>query len=278
VWSTTASSRSSTRGSPAAGAPPAAGGEAAVFATGVSKRFGPSGRQILADAGFTVGPRESVSIVGPSGTGKTTLLNMVAGLLRPDTGSVALFGRRIEGPQTSAGYLTQKDTLFPWRTAQANVELPLKLAGWRRQDRRAAAREMLARVGLADAADHYPAQLSGGMRRRAALARLLVTDPAVLLLDEPFSALDAQLRLEMQAELMRITAGSTRPLLLVTHDLDEAITVADRVLVLRGRPATVATALDVPIERPRDPVKVRFEPAFQALHDRLWEEMGHANG
>jgi NitT/TauT family transport system ATP-binding protein len=248
-------------------------GSSVVDVTRLSKRLGSPPRPVLAGVSLQVGHHEVVAIVGPSGAGKSTLLNVVAGLLTPDAGEARVGGHRVSGPQPSVGYLTQKDTLFPWRTALANVELPLQIRGEGKRSRRERAMHLLGLVGLADAAGRYPSQLSGGMRRRAALARMLIADPEVLLLDEPFSALDAQLRVALQAQLVELLERLQRPALLVTHDLEEAAAVADRVLVLRGHPASIAAEVRVPFERPREVRTVRFQPAFQQLQLRLWEEI-----
>ncbi|HEX6501124.1 MAG TPA: ABC transporter ATP-binding protein [Micromonosporaceae bacterium] len=247
---------------------------AAVRLDGIGKRMARTGDDVLADVNVTVGPNESVAIVGPSGVGKSTLLNVVAGLISADRGEAYVDGRPVTGPDPRVGYLTQKDTLFPWRTALRNVELPLQVRGVDRRTRRERAEAALHLVGLRDAAHRYPAQLSGGMRRRVALARLLVAEPRVLLLDEPFSALDAQLRVALQADLVDLVERDRRPMLLVTHDLEEAITVADRVLVLRGRPAAITADITISYPRPRDVAAVRFDPQFPILLQRLWKEIG----
>lgn len=229
---------------------------------------------VLGGVTFTVTAGETVAVVGPSGAGKSTLLNIAAGLLAADSGEIRVLGAAPRAAQRSVGYMTQKDTLFPWRTALRNVELPLQITGRPRQERQDRAMELLARFGLADVARRYPHQLSGGMRHRVALARTLAADPSALLLDEPFSALDARTRLTLQADLARLTEEGGRSVLLVTHDLEEAIAVADRVLVLRGEPARVTAQVRVPFGRPRDIRSVRFSEDFPHLHQRLWEELG----
>jgi len=244
----------------------------AISITGVVKSR--PGVQILGGVTFAVAAGETVAIVGPSGAGKSTLLNIAAGLLPADSGEITVLGASPRAANRAVGYLTQKDTLFPWRTAVRNVELPLQIAGHAPPERRHRALEMLERFGLADVATRYPHQLSGGMRHRVALARMLATDPAALLLDEPFTALDARTRLTLQADLTRLAEDGDRSVLLVTHDLEEAIAVADRVLVLRGAPAVITAELRIPFGKPRDVRSVRFSGKFPQIHQRLWEELG----
>ncbi|HEX3468807.1 MAG TPA: ABC transporter ATP-binding protein [Candidatus Elarobacter sp.] len=211
-------------------------------------------------------------LVGPSGCGKSTLLNLVAGLIAPTTGRVTNGGTPVDGPRASIGYLTQKDTLLPWRDVLRNVETPLEIRRVAPADRTRRAREQIAAVGLAGRESSYPRELSGGMARRASLARMLVADPELLLLDEPFSALDAQLRLEMQHELLRLWSGSGKTVVFVTHDLDEAIALGDRVVVLGAR-GRIARDEVIALPRPRDVVAIRRTPEFHAIEARLWEAL-----
>ncbi len=211
-----------------------------------------------------------VSLVGPSGCGKTTLLNMAAGLATPDAGRVLFEGRRLAGPNVGIGYLTQEDTLLPWRDALANVTLPLEVKGVPRAERRERARDMLDRVGLGGFEKHLPRQLSGGMRKRLSLARTLVYNPSFLLLDEPFGALDAQTRRVMQDELRGIVAGLGLTVMLVTHDLDEAIYLSNRILLFSKRPARLIEHIDVP---PRDPLQRNHRGTDEALRQHLWDRL-----
>jgi NitT/TauT family transport system ATP-binding protein len=243
-----------------------------VEITKATKSFAARGRVVeaLREVSLGVARGEFVALVGPSGCGKSTLLNMVAGLATPTRGTILHDGRQVEGVNRSVGYMTQSDALLPWRTAEANVMLPLLLRGTGRAAARARARDQLARVGLAGFLDAYPRELSGGMRKRAALAQLLVYEPDTLLLDEPFGALDAQLKLVLAQELATLHARTGQTVLFVTHDLGEAIALADRVVVFSGRPGRIKAIERVALPRPRDMFRARFEPAFQELYERLW--------
>jgi NitT/TauT family transport system ATP-binding protein len=216
---------------------------------------------------------ELLAIVGPSGCGKSTLLNLTAGLMAPGKGEVLYAGRPVEGVNTKVSYVTQKDNLLPWRTVEANVGLPLELAP-RRGLAPAERKERVARyidlVGLRGFEHHYPGELSGGMRKRAQLARSLVYEPDVLLMDEPFGALDAQLKLTLQAELLKMWEASRKSLIFVTHDLAEAIAIADRVIVMSARPGTIRMVETIALGRPRDVFAIRFAPEFGTYFERLW--------
>jgi NitT/TauT family transport system ATP-binding protein len=243
--------------------------------TDVAKRFSARGRQVeaLSEVSLTVTKGEFVALVGPSGCGKSTLLNMVAGLMTPSSGSVSYAGKPVAAVNRDVGYMTQSDSLLPWRTAEANVMLPLLLRGKSRSEARARAREQLERVGLKGFADAYPRELSGGMRKRAALAQLLVYEPETLLLDEPFGALDAQLKLVLAQELAHLHARTRKTVLFVTHDLGEAIALADRVAVFTGRPGHIKRVERIDLPRPRDMFRVRFEPRYQQLYEVLWSAL-----
>ncbi|WP_305783072.1 ABC transporter ATP-binding protein [Symbioplanes lichenis] len=241
---------------------------------GVAKRFPKGADDIVAlrDVDLTVEPGEFLVLLGRSGCGKSTLLNLLAGLTRPSGGSIRHRGRPVTGPRTEVGYLTQQDTLMPWRDVTRNVEMPRELRGEGRRERRAAALALIERVGLRGFEKHYPRELSGGMRRRASLARMLAGDPETLLLDEPFGALDAQLRTELQGELLRLWQGSGRTVVFVTHDIQEAVTLADRVVVL-GPLGRIVLDLPIDLPRPRDPEDVRVDARFVELHRRLAEAL-----
>lgn len=210
-----------------------------------------------------------VCLVGRSGSGKSTLLNMIAGLIAPTNGRVLEGGAIVAGPRPDVGYLTQKDTLLPWRDVLHNVEMPLEIRKIDKPARQARALALIETVGLRGREHAYPRELSGGMLRRASLARMLIADPRLLLLDEPFSALDAQLRAEMQNELLRLWFGSGKTVIFVTHDIEEAIGLADRVVVL-GRQGRIVHDEAIALPRPRDVVTVRRQPEFHVVEERLW--------
>jgi sulfonate transport system ATP-binding protein len=244
---------------------------------GVSKEFDARGVRMLAldTIDLAVEAEEFVALVGPSGCGKSTVLNLVSGLLRPTRGEVRYDGAPVSGPNRRVGYMTQKDTLLPWRTVEDNIgiALELKCRAVPSGERRERVSAMMDLVGLSGFAHHYPAELSGGMRKRAALARMLIYEPETFLLDEPFGALDAQLKLIMHQELLRLTRARKLTVVFVTHDLAEAITLADRVLVFTGRPGRIRAERKIPFGRERDAVRLRFLPEFGALHEELWDEL-----
>lgn len=233
---------------------------------GVSHAYqsGPRPIPALATVHFQVPAGEFVCVVGPSGSGKTTLLRIVGGLLRPDTGQVFLDGEPLTAPHPAIGFVFQRTNLMPWRTVLANVLLPLELQGRVDQAARRRARELLETVGLAEFADAYPAQLSGGMAQRVALVRTLIRDPEVLLLDEPFGALDALTRERLNLELLALHARYCPTVLMVTHSIDEAVLLADRVLVLGGQPGRLVAQVSVDLPRPRT-VAMVAEARFRQL-------------
>lgn len=240
----------------------------------VTKRFGvgPTATVAVSDVNLSIAAGSFVCVVGPSGCGKSSLLNMMAGLNKPSLGQVKFNGVPLKGPTREIGYITQKDNLLPWRTVRENVALALFIAGVDRKHREEKVDAMIKTIGLDGFADHYPHQLSGGMRKRVTLARTMVYEPRVILADEPFGPLDAQLRIVMQQELLRIWSLQNRnTIMFVTHDLEEAITLADRVIVMSARPGTILTDIEVDIERPRDPIKVRTLPRFGEIHEQLWD-------
>jgi NitT/TauT family transport system ATP-binding protein len=241
----------------------------------VSKTFAKGNDLVEAirDVDLTVAAREIVAIIGPSGCGKSTLLNMIAGLYAPTRGRIVYRGAPVADVNTSVGYMTQKDNLLPWRTVRDNIALPLELAGVKRSERAKQADRVIERVGLAGFQTRYPHELSGGMRKRASLARILLYGAETMLLDEPFAALDAQLRLAMHDLVLGIAAEGGQTIVLVTHDLIEAVTLADRVVVCTQRPATIAFEQAVDLPRPRNVLNVRFEPRFKELYDAIWERL-----
>jgi NitT/TauT family transport system ATP-binding protein len=226
----------------------------------------------VADTTLRVAAGEFVSVVGPTGCGKSTLLNVGAGLLAPSAGEVRVFGEPLRGLNRRAGYMFQADALLPWRSALDNVLLGLQYRGTPEAEARAQAEDWLARVGLAGFGDRYPHQLSGGMRKRTALAQTLALDPDIILMDEPFSALDVQTRQLMENEVLELWSAKKKAVLFITHDLDEAIAMSDRVVVLSAGPATRPIGefiIDLP--RPRNVAEVRHTPRFVELHTRIWD-------
>jgi NitT/TauT family transport system ATP-binding protein len=244
---------------------------------GVSKEFTGRGQQVLAlqSVDLKVAKEEFIALVGPSGCGKSTILNLIAGFLFPSNGRVLYDQVPVAGLNRRVGYITQKDTLLPWRTVAQNigVALELKCRTISRSEQRDRVAQTVELVGLKGFEHHYPAELSGGMRKRVALARTLIYEPETLLMDEPFGALDAQLKLLMQDELLRLTQLRRMTVVFVTHDLGEAITLAERVVVLTGRPGRIRVIQEVSLPRPRDVLRVRFTEAFGQLYENLWNEL-----
>jgi NitT/TauT family transport system ATP-binding protein len=224
---------------------------------------------------FTVAPRETLAIVGPSGCGKSTLFNCIAGLLRPTSGSIFVGGTRVDKAAGHVGYMLQKDLLLPWRTVIENVILGLEVRGTSRRVSEERARALIRSYGLAGFENAKPAQLSGGMRQRVAFMRTLALDPEVILLDEPFSALDFQTRLLLQIETMSIIREQNKSAILVTHDIGEAITMADRIIVMTHRPARILAIHNVELGKAdRDPVNIRENPTYNACFKQIWSELG----
>jgi NitT/TauT family transport system ATP-binding protein len=259
-----------------AAAPSPNEGDVAIDIRGLS--FRPPSRnrdavEILSGIDLAVRQREFIAIVGPSGCGKSTLLNFVAGLLPVQSGQVTVRGQGGQAP--SLGYVFQQHGLLPWRTAQKNVELGLEIAGLPVPQRQERARAMLAQMGLAGYERHYPRELSGGMRQRVALAKTLVTEPQVVLMDEPFGALDAQTRVAVQSLFAEFWTRHRATVLFVTHDIDEALLLADRVVVMGARPGRIVAQYTVPTARPRSHHQLRQQPAFNELYDTLWNDIAH---
>lgn len=225
------------------------------------------------DIDLTIFEGDFLTLVGPSGCGKSTLLNMAAGIFPPSSGTVTYRDQKVDGYNRKVGYMTQNDQLLPWRTVAGNIAVPLEIAGMTRR----AIREEVARlsefVGLGAFKESYPSQLSGGMRKRTSLARLLAYNPETLLLDEPFAALDAQLRLRMQMELRRIASELKKTVIFVTHDLDEAVALGDRCAVFSKAPGTIKRIVDIPLPRERDLLQLRKDPTYLQVTAQLWDEM-----
>jgi NitT/TauT family transport system ATP-binding protein len=238
-------------------------------------RDDPSARYTaVRDSTLAVADGEFVSVVGPTGCGKSTLLNVAAGLLLPSSGECTVFGTPLEGINSRAGYLFQAESLMPWRTALDNVIAGLQFRGMAKSEAVPKGEEWLSRVGLAGFGDRYPHQLSGGQRKRVALAQCLIMDPKIILMDEPFSALDVQTRQLMENELLELWAADRKSVLFITHDLEEAIALSDRVIVLSAGPETHPIGefvIDLP--RPRDVAEVRLTPRFLELHEKIWHAM-----
>src|SRR6267142_545047 len=226
------------------------------------------------DTTLRVQPGEFVSVVGPTGCGKSTLLNVAVGLLEPSAGRVEVLGEPLTGLNAKAGYLFQTEALMPWRTARANVAAGLEFRGVKRSDALERANDWLQRVGLRGFGERYPHQLSGGMRKRVALAQTLILDPQIILMDEPFSALDIQTRHLMENQLLEIWSANRKSVVFITHDLEEAISLSDRVVVLSAGPEARPIgefAIDLP--RPRDVAEVRLTPRFLELHTQIWHAL-----
>lgn len=239
----------------------------------VSKSFTVKGvaKQASHSINVDIQQGQVVTIIGPSGCGKSTLLNMVAGLFAPTTGEVQYRGEVVKGINGRTGYMTQSDHLLPWRDVTGNIAIPLEIQGVPKAKRQERIRELLALVGLEGHEKAYPSQLSGGMRKRAALARLLAYDPETLLMDEPFAALDAQLRMRMQTELFKLSRQLKKTVLFVTHDLDEAVALGDRCLIFSGRPGTIVRDVDIPLGDERNILQLRKDPRYHQLCGDLWE-------
>ncbi|SAK90090.1 ABC transporter-like protein [Caballeronia calidae] len=222
---------------------------------------------------LTIGDGEFVSIVGPTGCGKSTLLNVAAGLTRPSSGSLSVFGEKLtNGLNRQAAYLFQVDALMPWKTAEENIAMGLIFRGMAREEALGVARDWLERVGLQGHGKKYPHQMSGGMRKRAGLAQALALNPRIILMDEPFSALDIQTRHLMEDELLRLWSFDRKSVMFVTHDLEEAISLSDRVIVLSAGPGTRPIAeFEIDLERPREMSEIRMTQRFLQLHSQIWD-------
>ncbi|WP_066400488.1 ABC transporter ATP-binding protein [Neobacillus mesonae] len=243
--------------------------------SGVSKQFERNDETFWAtrNINLEVEKGEFLTVIGPSGCGKSTVLNLCAGIMTADEGSIMYDGKPVNKVNTKVGYMTQKDNLLPWRTVMKNVELGLEIQGISRSEREKRCRRYIEMVGLDGFEKHYPQELSGGMRKRVSLAQLLAYNPETLLLDEPFGALDAQLRLIMQDKLLEIWKETKKTIIFVTHDLDEAVSLGDRVAVFSKRPGTIKMVEKINIPRPRDVYNIRLSPEFSKAHTTLWSAL-----
>ena len=248
-----------------------------IVVTGVTQRFAVprETREFVAldDVSLDVRGSEFVSIVGPSGCGKSTLLGMMAGLVPITEGRIVVGGRTVDGVDPRLGYVFQRDAVFPWKTVAENVGLPLLFRGVDAAVARARVTEWIARIGLTGFEQYHPYQLSGGMRKRVALAMTMVYEPEIILMDEPFGALDVQTRNLMENDLLEIWAQSRRTVVFVTHDLEEAIALSDRVVVMTASPGKVKAVYPITLPRPRSVTEVRFHPEFGRLYEMIWKDL-----
>ncbi len=227
----------------------------------------------LQSVDLNIRDQEFVAIVGPSGCGKSTLLNIMSGLIRPGAGDVFLDGCRLLGVTQRIGYMSQADTLMPWRNTLENVELSLEIRGIPKAERRERARHLIHKAGLSGFEKSYPHELSGGMKKRVVIIRILAADSEVLFMDEPFGALDVFTKEMLQDEILKVWQETKKTIVFVTHDLAEAITLSDRVVLLTARPSTVKNEYDIPIPRPRSALETRFQPEFVALQKLIWNDL-----
>ena len=250
---------------------------AQIEVTGLTKRFlTRSGDPFTAirDVTFTIDPGQFCAIVGPTGCGKSTTLGQVSGLERPSAGSVRVAGREVNGITDGVSFMFQADALFPWKNVLGNVMTGPVLNGTSKKDATALSRDWLRRVGLSGFEDRYPHQLSGGMRKRVAMAAALINEPKILLMDEPFGALDVQTKAIMQTELLALWEQSRPSVLFITHDLDEAVALSDRVLIMSSGPGTIKESFDIDLPRPRGEVQqIRHEPRFLELQNQIWASL-----
>jgi NitT/TauT family transport system ATP-binding protein len=243
----------------------------------LSKTFGQGAREVPAVSGvsFEVSDKEFVAIVGPSGCGKSTILNMIGALVTPSAGQILVDGEPVQDrPAPQVGYVFQKDTVFPWRTVERNVALGLEYRGIPRSERQRRVRDAIRLAGLEGFEDAFPATLSGGMRQRVALMRSLVVEPEILLMDEPFGALDTHTKLNLHAELLALWEARHQTVVFVTHDLSEAITLADRVVVMTRRPGRIKLIYDVKLPRPRDVIELRESEEYLREYGEIWHALG----
>jgi NitT/TauT family transport system ATP-binding protein len=225
----------------------------------------------IADVSLTIGEGEAIAIIGPSGCGKSTILKLISGLLRPSFGTVAIDGQQVDRVPEGIGFLFQLDALLPWKTAQENAAMGGLMGGMPLAEATELAKSLLEELGIGKAAGKFPSELSGGMRKRVALARTLAYKPSIFLLDEPFSALDAQTRIQVGNRFIGVFERLRLSTILVTHDIEEALAMSDRVVVMTASPGRIAAEFEVNLPRPRDYYGTRFEPEFKYLQEQVWE-------
>ena len=244
----------------------------ALEASGVTKRYERGGKSlpIVEIAEFAVREGEFITVIGPSGCGKSTFLHIVGGFIAPETGSIRVYGKEVSGPGPDRGMMFQEFSLFPWKSEAGNIAWGLEAQGFGKEKIDEVVARQLAMIGLTEFRNHYPAELSGGMKQRTALARVLAFDPKVLLMDEPFGALDAQTREQMQEELMSLWERTRKTVVFVTHDIDEAVFLADRVVVLTARPARIREEVKIDLPRPRD-IEVRKSVKLLEYRNYIWD-------
>jgi NitT/TauT family transport system ATP-binding protein len=251
--------------------------DARIEISGLTKRFLTPGGELftaLRDVTFTVEPGQFCAVVGPTGCGKSTTLSMVSGLDRPSEGSVRVGGREVDGITDGVSFMFQADALLPWKTVLGNVLMGPVFRGVPKQEAHTSARDWLRRVGLAGFEDRYPHQLSGGMRKRVAMAAALINEPKILIMDEPFGALDVQTKAIMSTELLTLWEQIRPSVIFITHDLDEAVALADRVVVMTSSPGSVKAVFDIDLPRPRGSVQeIRFQPRFTELQHQIWDTL-----
>jgi sulfonate transport system ATP-binding protein len=251
--------------------------DARIEISGLTKRFLTPGGEVftaLRDVSFTVEPGQFCAVVGPTGCGKSTTLSMVSGLDRPSEGSVKVSGREVDGITGGVSFMFQADALLPWKTVLGNVVMGPVFRRVAKQEAHALARDWLRRVGLAGFEDRYPHQLSGGMRKRVAMAAALINEPKILIMDEPFGALDVQTKAIMSTELLGLWEQIRPSVIFITHDLDEAVALADRVVVMTSSPGSVKAVYDIDLPRPRGSVQeIRFQPRFIEIQHQIWETL-----
>ncbi len=229
--------------------------------------------ECLVNINLVVENHEFLSIVGPSGCGKSSLLNVMSGLIRPDKGSILIDGDEITGITNKIGYISQEDSLLPWRTVLGNVEFGLEIRGMPKKKRRAVARDLIAKAGLYGFEKSYPHELSGGMKKRADIIRVLAVDPEVIFMDEPFGALDYFTKEKLQDYILEIWRNTSKTIVFVTHDLPEAVTMSDRIVILTACPGSVKNQYPIILPRPRNPYDIRFSNAFIELNRMIWEDL-----
>jgi NitT/TauT family transport system ATP-binding protein len=251
---------------------------ARISVQGVTKTFDLSGEQFIAldNVSLDIADNEFVTVVGPSGCGKSTLMNLLAGLDQPTSGHAIVDGKVVTGPGPDRGVIFQQYALFPWLSVRKNVEFGLKTAGLGAKERREKAEHFIEMVGLSQFADALPKMLSGGMKQRCAIARAYAVDPTILLMDEPFGALDALTRVKLQEQLLDTWSQEKRTVLFITHDVDEAVFLANRVVVMAARPGRIFDIVDVNLPYPRTE-EMRLSPEFTALRNRVWHSVYHQN-